>query len=525
MMEAAFHTAPKEPMPKTDPRLQELHARRTAARTGGGPERIQKQHDKGKLTARERLDLLLDPDSFNETEPYAAARAGGEPVPGDGVVTGFGQVDGRTAFVYAQDFTVQGGTLGEVQSAKICRLMDLALQNGKPVVGLLDSGGARIQEGIQSLNGYGEIFRRNALASGVIPQVSVMLGPCAGGAAYSPALTDLIVMVAKQSFMFLTGPEVIKAVTHEAVDLEGLGGAEVHAAVSGTAHLSAATEADALALVRRALGYLPSNHRKQPPFVEAGDDPQRMDPALDRLVPLDPSEPYSMHAALQAILDRGSLLELLPSWAKNAVTGFARLGGRAVGVVAQEPATIAGVMDIDSADKIARFVRLCDCFNLPLVTFVDSPGFLPGVAQEHGGVIRHGAKVLYAYSEASVPKISVITRKAYGGAYIVMSSRSLGADLAFAWPSAEIAVMGAEGAVNILQREAIAAAPDPAAARKALADEYRKKYSSPYGAAAAGFLDDVIAPSETRPRLIAALAALEGKRLPRPDRKHGNMPV
>ena len=512
-------------MTRKDPRLIELHDRREKTRQGGGPERVDRQHAKGKGTARERLNLLLDPGTFSEIEPYAAARTGDENIPGDGAVTGFGRIDGRTVYVYAQDFTVSGGTLGEVQSSKICRVMDLAVQNGKPVVGLLDSGGARIQEGIHSLNGYGEIFRRNALCSGIVPQVSVMLGPCAGGAAYSPALTDLIVMVEKQSFMFLTGPEVIKAVTNEAVDLEGLGGAEVHTAVSGTAHLAAASEEEALGLARRALGYLPSCNREKPPFVASGDDPQRMDPALDSLVPLDPSEPYSMHAALAAVLDRGSLLELLPSWAKNAVTGLARLGGHAVGVVAQEPSTIAGVMDIDSADKIARFVRLCDCFNLPLVTFVDSPGFLPGVAQEHGGVIRHGAKVLYAYSEASVPKISVITRKAYGGSYIVMSSKSLGADLAFAWPSAEIAVMGAEGAVNILHRDEIATAPDPQARRRALADDYRRKFSSPYGAAAAGFVDDVLLPSETRPRLIAALEALQDKQVPPPARKHGNMPV
>jgi propionyl-CoA carboxylase beta chain len=517
-------------MTRKDPRLIELHDRREKTRQGGGPERVDRQHAKGKGTARERLNLLLDPGTFSEIEPYAASRsealaASDEAYPGDGVVTGFGRIDGRTVYVYAQDFTVLGGTLGEVQAQKICRVLDLAAQNGKPVIGLLDSGGARIQEGIHALNGYGEIFRRNALYSGVIPQVSVMLGPCAGGAAYSPALTDLIVMVEKQSFMFLTGPEVIKAVTNEAIDLEGLGGAEVHTAVSGTAHLAAGSEREALALVRLALGYLPSNNQETPPFVATGDDPRRMDPALDSLVPLDPSEPYAMHTALAVILDRDSLLELMPSWAKNAVIGLARLGGRAVGVVAQEPATIAGVLDIDTADKIARFVRLCDCFNLPLVTFVDSPGFLPGVAQEHGGVIRHGAKVLYAYSEASVPKVSVITRKAYGGSYIVMSSRSLGADLAFAWPSAEIAVMGAEGAVNILYRDEIAAAPDPEARRRILADDYRQRFSSPYGAAAAGFVDDVIAPSETRPRLIAALEALQDKQAHRPPQRHGNMPV
>jgi propionyl-CoA carboxylase beta chain len=517
-------------MPKKDPRIAELHTLRTRARRGGGRERIERQHAKGKLTARERLDLLLDPATFNELEPYAASRGEALGVsdakyPGDGVVAGFGRIDGRTVYVYAQDFTVCGGTLGEVQAQKICRVLDLAAQNGKPVVGLLDSGGARIQEGIHALNGYGEIFRRNALYSGVVPQVSVMLGPCAGGAAYSPALTDLIIMVAGQSFMYLTGPEVIKAVTNEVVDHEGLGGAAVHTSVSGTAHLAAGSEREALALARLALGYLPSCNRDKPPFVASDDDPNRMEARLDSIVPRDPSEPYAMHTVLAAVLDRGSLLELMPSWARNAVTGLARLGGRAVGIVAQEPGTIAGVLDIDTADKIARFVRLCDCFNLPIVTFVDSPGFLPGVAQEHGGVIRHGAKVLYAYSEASVPKVSVITRKAYGGSYIVMSSKSLGADLAFAWPSAEIAVMGAEGAVNILFRDEIAAAADPEAARRKLADDYRARFSSPYEAAAAGFVDDVLAPSETRPRLIAALEALADKAISRPQRKHGNMPV
>jgi propionyl-CoA carboxylase beta chain len=517
-------------MTKEDPRITELLAMRDKARQGGGVERIRKQHAKGKLTARQRLDLLLDPGTFNEIEPYATQRGdemgvSDEKYPGDGVVTGFGQIDGRTVYVYAQDFTVYGGTLGEMQASKICRAMDLAVQNGKPVIGLLDSGGARIQEGIYALNAYGEIFRRNARNSGIIPQISVMLGPCAGGAAYSPALTDLIIMVEKQSFMFLTGPDVIKAVTNEVIDTEGLGGVEVHTSVSGTAHLAAGSEKEALALTRLALGYLPSNNQEKPPFIPPIDDPWRMDKALDSIIPLDPSEPYSMHEVLGRVLDENSLLELMPSWAKNAVIGLARLGGHAVGIVTQEPSVIAGVMDIDTADKIARFVRLCDCFNLPILTFVDSPGFLPGVAQEQGGVIRHGAKVLYAYSEAGVPKISVITRKAYGGSYIVMSSKSLGADLAFAWPSAEIAVMGAEGAVNILFRDEITASPDPAAARAKLADNYRRKFSSPYQAASAGYIDDVILPSETRPRLIAALNALKDKSIPPLPRRHGNMPV
>jgi len=517
-------------MPRKDPRMKELHEWQKKIILSGGPERIKKQHAKGKLTARERLGLLLDPGSFNELEPFVTPRgdllgdAAGR-VPGDGVVVGFGKVDGRTVYVYAQDFTVHGGTLGEMHSRKICRIMDLAVQNGKPILGLLDSGGARIQEGIHSLNGYGEIFQRNALYSGRVPQISILLGPCAGGAAYSPALTDLIIMVEKQSFMFLTGPEVIKAVTNEIVDSAGLGGAEVHTAVSGTAHLAASSEREALSLARLALSYLPSNHTEPPPLAHTGDDPRRMDPALNALVPLDPSEPYNMHAVLVSVVDQGTLLELMPSWAKNAIIGLARLAGRSVGIVAQEPSVMAGVLDIDAADKIARFVRLCDCFGLPIVTFVDSPGFLPGVAQEHGGVIRHGAKVLYAYSEAVVPKVSVTTRKAYGGSYIVMSSKSLGADLAFAWPSAEIAVMGAEGAVNILYRNEIASAGDPEAARKKYADEYRQKFSSPYQAASAGFIDDVIEPGVTRPRLIAALDALQNKTLVRPSRRHGNMPV
>lgn len=517
-------------MSRKDTRLRELQEWREKSRQGGGADRVKKQHAKGKLTARERLDLLLDPGSFNEIEPFVTARSdmlgeAADRVPGDGVVAGFGQVDGHTIYVYAQDFTVQGGTLGEMHSQKICRTMDQAVQNGKPILGLLDSGGARIQEGIHSLNGYGEIFRRNALYSGIVPQISILLGPCAGGAAYSPALTDLIIMVEKQSFMFLTGPEVIKAVTNEIVDPAGLGGAEVHSSVSGTAHLAASSEIEAISLARLVLSYLPSNHTEPAPLTRTGDDPQRVDPALNAIVPLDPSEPYNMHAVLASVVDQGTLLELMPSWAKNAIIGLARLAGRSVGLVAQEPSVMAGVLDIDAADKIARFVRLCDCFGLPIVTFVDSPGFLPGVAQEQGGVIRHGAKVLYAYAEAAVPKVSVITRKAYGGSYIVMSSKSLGADLAFAWPSAEIAVMGAEGAVNILFRDEIASSGDPEAARKKYAEDYQRRFSSPYQAASAGFIDDVIEPSETRPRLIAALDALQDKTLMRPSRRHGNMPV
>jgi propionyl-CoA carboxylase beta chain len=403
--------------------------------------------------------------------------------------------------------------------------MDLALRNGVPIIGLIDSGGARIQEGVRSLGGYAEIFRRNAQYSGVIPQISVMLGPCAGGAAYSPALTDLIIMVEKHSYMFLTGPQVIKAVTGEQIDTESLGGADVHMTVSGTAHLATQTEQEALDLCRHFLSYLPSNNVENPPYFKPNDDPLRMDEELNSIVPLDPSVPYAMHAVIERIVDTGSFLEIQPTFARNAIVGLARIGGHSVGIVAQEPMFMAGVIDIDASDKITRHVRMCDCYNIPLVTFVDSPGFLPGINQEHGGIIRHGAKVLYAYSEATVPKVSVITRKAYGGAYVVMSSKYLGTDVNYAWPSAEIAVLGAEGAVNILFKEEIDAAPDPAAMRTQLAEEYRQKFNNPYHAASAGYVDDVIEPRETRAKIITSLAALRDKYAPAPPRKHGNIPV
>jgi propionyl-CoA carboxylase beta chain len=517
-------------MPLDDPRLLELRAQREKACQGGGAERIARQHARGKLTARERLDLLLDPGTFNELEPFITHQGdelgmAREQYLGDGVITGYGQIDSRTVYVYAQDFTIYGGTLGAMQAHKICRVMDLALRNGVPIVGLIDSGGARIQEGVKSLGGYAEIFRRNAQYSGVIPQISVMLGPCAGGAAYSPALTDLIIMVEKHSYMFLTGPEVIRAVTGDSIDPENLGGTDVHMRISGTAHLAAHSEHEALAVCRRALGYLPSNNIENPIYQPCDDDPLRMDPELNALVPLDPASPYSMHEVLTRVVDRDSWLELQPAWACNAVVGLARLGGHSVGIVAQEPSVMAGVIDIDAADKITRFVRLCDCFNLPLVTFVDSPGFLPGVDQEHRGIIRHGAKVLYAYSEATVPKISVITRKAYGGAYVVMSSKYLGTDVNYAWPSAEIAVMGAEGAVNVLYKERIKTAADPAQERARLAADYRRRFNNPYHAASAGYVDDILEPCETRPKLIAALGALRDKYAPSPPRKHGNIPV
>jgi propionyl-CoA carboxylase beta chain len=444
---------------------------------------------------------------------------------GDGVVTGYGTVDGRTVYVYAQDFTVQGGALGEMQSRKICRVMDLAVANGSPIVGLIDSGGARIQEGVKSLGGYAEIFKRNAQYSGVVPQISLILGPCAGGAAYSPAVTDLIIMVDKQSFMFLTGPQVIKSVTGVDTDFESLGGAQVHLSVSGTAHLMTQDEQGALTLARHVLGYLPSNNIDNPPAPEVDDDPERLAIELNNLVPVDPTTPYSMHTVIDAVVDRGSFLELQAGFARNAIVGLARFDGMAVGIIAQEPSVMAGVIDIDAADKIARTVRFCDSFNLPLITFVDSPGFLPGVSQEHRGIIRHGAKVLFAYSEATVPKVSIVTRKAYGGAYVVMSSKYLGTDMNYAWPSAEIAVMGPEGATNILYRKEIAQAEDPATERQRLETEYRERYLTPYAAANAGYVDDVIEPAETRKMIIRALHAIHQKTEMRPPRKHGNMPV
>ncbi len=517
-------------MSTEDPRILELRQMRAKARQGGGEQRIERQHAKGKLTARERLYFLLDPGTFHELEPFITHPGdemgiSSEEYFGDGVVTGYGQIDGRTVYIYAQDFTIYGGTLSMMQSRKICRVMDLAVRNGSPIIGLIDSGGARIQEGVKSLGGYAEIFRRNARYSGVVPQISVMLGPCAGGAAYSPAITDLIIMVENHSYMFITGPQVIKAVTGEEVDHESLGGTAVHMALSGTAHLAAQTEKDALDLCRRALSYFPANNVENPPFVAGTDDNLRRDELLNSIVPLDPSLPYSMHTVIERIVDQGTFIEIQPAWARNAVVGLARIGGFSVGLVAQEPDELAGVIDIDAADKIARFVRMCDCFNIPIVTFVDSPGFLPGVAQEHMGIIRHGAKVLYAYSEATVPKVTVITRKAYGGAYVVMGSKYLGTDVTFAWPSAEIAVMGAEGAVNILFGRKIAAAENQAELRTTLVEEYRQKFNNPYYAAKNGYVDDVIEPAETRSKIIASLSALRDKYADHPPRKHGNIPV
>lgn len=514
-------------MTEIDPRIKTLREKRSAALKGGGQDRIDRQHAKGKLTARERLAILLDPGSFNELEAFTTQQddPDGNNTPGDGVVTGFGTVDGKTVYVYAQDFTVQGGALGEMHSRKICRVMDLAAANGSPIIGLIDSGGARIQEGVKSLGGYAEIFKRNALYSGVIPQISLILGPCAGGAAYSPAVTDMIIMVDKQSFMFLTGPDVIKTVTGEETDFESLGGAEVHLTRSGTAHLMTKDEESALALARYVLGYLPSNNVENPPVVNPNDDPERLAENLNSLVPVDPGEPYSMRTVIDSVVDQGSFLELQAGYARNAIVGLARFDGMTVGIVAQEPSVMAGVIDINAADKISRTVRFCDAFNIPLVTFVDSPGFLPGVSQEHNGIIRHGAKVLFAYSEANVPKVSIVTRKAYGGAYVVMSSKYLGTDVNFAWPSAEIAVMGPQGATNILYRKELAKAEDQEAERKRLEAEYREKYLTPYAAANAGYVDEVIEPAETRMKVIRALRAIQHKSETHPPRKHGNMPV
>lgn len=514
-------------MTEENPRIEKLKALRAASKLGGGQDRIDKQHAKGSLTARERIDLLLDKGSFREIGALITGLhdTEGKSGLGDGVVTGYGTVDGRTVYVYAQDFTFQGGSLGKIHADKICRVMDLAVKTGSPIIGMIDSGGARIQEGVYSLGGYAEIFRRNAIYSGVVPQISLIMGPCAGGASYSPAVTDLIIMVRKQSYMFLTGPAVIKTVTGEEVDSETLGGADVHLKVSGNCQLVGNNEQEAIALARQALSYLPSNNVEQAPVAETSDPANRRSAMLNNLVPEDPNQPYSMRDAINAVMDQGSFFEIQAGYAPNAIVGLARLAGRPVGVVSQEPAMMAGVMDINSADKISRLVRMCDAFNLPIVTFVDSPGFLPGVQQEYGGVIRHGAKVLFAYAEATVPKVSVVTRKAYGGAYVVMSSKYLGTDITYAWPSAEIAVMGADGAANILYGRQIKAAEDPQAERERLTQEYQEEYLNPYFAAKAGYIDEVIEPAETRQKLIEALQALQNKVDTNPARKHGNMPV
>jgi len=516
-------------VPTNVERIARLESMRRQALQGGGEARIERQHSMGKLTARERLALLLDPESFVELDAFVTHRStdfglAEQKILGDGVVTGYGTVDGRRVFVFSQDFTVFGGSLSEAYAEKICKVMDLAMKVGAPVIGLNDSGGARIQEGVASLGGYADIFLRNVMASGVVPQISVILGPCAGGAVYSPAMTDFTVMVDGTSYMFVTGPNVVRTVTHEDVTAETLGGALTHTTISGVAHLAAADEAAALDAARAILSYLPQNNLGDPPRTDA---PAHVadDRSLDDVIPDDPQKPYDMHEIIGRVVDGGSFLELQPGWAQNMIIGFARVGGRSVGVVAQQPAVLAGALDIDASVKAARFVRTCDCFNVPLLTFVDVPGFLPGLGQEHGGIIRHGAKLLYAYCEATVPKVTVITRKAYGGAYDVMSSKHIRGDMNFAWPTAEIAVMGAEGAVSIIFRDEIARSDDQARARAELVQAYEAEFGNPYAAAARGYVDEVILPSETRRRVLGALELLEDKRDTNPPKKHGNIPL
>jgi propionyl-CoA carboxylase beta chain len=512
-------------------KLRRLEELRRKAELGGGEERLEAQHARGKLSARERLDLLLDEGSFVELDRFVTGResgtgfGNGDSFLGDGVVTGYGTIHGRLVFVFSQDFTVYGGSLSEAHAAKIVKVQDLALKNGAPLIGLNDSGGARIQEGVVSLGGYADIFLRNTLASGVIPQISVILGPCAGGAVYSPAITDFVYMVRGTSYMFVTGPNVVKTVTHEDVDMEGLGGADVHASTSGVAHFAHDSEPESLAAVRELLEFIPQNNQDRPPAREGGDPHDRQDEDLLEIVPDNPNKPYDMHDVIRRVADDGRFYEVHAAFAGNILVGFAHLGGHAVGIVANQPSVLAGVLDIDSSDKGARFVRFCDAFGIPLVVFEDVPGFLPGVRQEHGGIIRHGAKLLYAFAEATVPRVTVITRKAYGGAYDVMNSKHIRGDVNLAWPSAEIAVMGPKGAVEILFRKEIAQADDPKAATEERIEEYRTKLAHPYVAAGRGYVDDVIDPRETRPRLISALDMLRDKRDSNPPRKHGNIPL
>jgi acetyl-CoA carboxylase carboxyltransferase component len=511
-------------------KFEDLRDRKSKGRLGGGEERIATQHKRGRLTARERMDLLLDKGSFREVDAFVVHRTNDfgldqQKFLGDSVVTGWGTIEGRLVYVFSQDFTVFGGSLGEVHAEKVCKLLDMALKNGAPVIGLNDSGGARIQEGVVSLGGYADIFLRNTLASGVIPQLSAIMGPCAGGAVYSPALTDFIFMVRNSSYMFVTGPEVVKAVTHEEVSFEDLGGAGVHSETSGVCHVATDSEADTLYLIRKLLTYLPQNNMEDPPFIPPTDDPLRMSEALDSLVPDDPSEPYDIKDAIQLIIDDGNFFEIHENYAQNIVVGFARLGGHSIGIIANQPTVLAGVLDINSSDKAARFVRFCDSFNIPMLTFVDVPGFMPGTGQEHGGIIRHGAKLLFAYCEATVPKLTVVTRKAYGGAYDVMSSKHIRGDVNLAWPTAEIAVMGPEGAVNIIFRKELAQSEDVEKRRAELVSEYRDKFANPYIAASRGFIDDVIEPRETRPRLVNALEMVANKRDANPAKKHGNIPL
>jgi propionyl-CoA carboxylase beta chain len=510
--------------------LDDLSRRRQETLQGGGARRIDAQHAKGKMTARERIDEFLDTGTFAEIDAFVVHNChdfgmADQQVLGDGVITGSGRVDGRPVYVFAQDFTVFGGSLSEAHARKICKIMDLAVQNGFPVIGLNDSGGARIQEGVASLGGYADIFYRNTMASGVVPQISAILGPCAGGAVYSPAITDFIIMTRSTSHMFITGPDVIKTVTGQDVDFETLGGADTHQIKSGVSHLSCVDEYATLDSVRKILSYLPSNNLESPPFVPSRDPADRADEALASIIPDNPNHPYSMEDVITRVVDTGTFLEIQPNYAKNLIIGFARLGGHSVGVVANNPMALAGVLDIDASIKGARFVRLCDAFNVPLIVFTDVPGFLPGTEQEYGGIIKHGAKLLYAFCEATVPRFTVITRKAYGGAYDVMNSKHIGADYNVAWPSAEIAVMGPEGACNIIFKNEIAQASDSAAKRQELIADYRKTFANPYVAASKGFLDDVIDPRSTRSKLINALGVHRHKRKASPRRKHGNIPL
>ena len=511
-------------------KITELQTLRERAVEGGGAKRIEQQHGKGKMTARERIAALLDSGTFEELDPFVVHRCtdfglAEQQYLGDSVVTGFGKIEGRPVYLYSQDFTVFGGSLSEVHAQKICKVLDLAMKNGAPCIGLNDSGGARIQEGVLSLNGYGEIFLRNTLASGVVPQISAIMGPCAGGACYSPALTDFVFMVKDTSHMFITGPAVVKTVTHEDVTFEQLGGAETHSSTSGVAHFAAEDEEECVRLIRKLLSFLPSNNMEDPPYLPGLDPSDRVDDRLDGIIPSQPNQPYDMLEIITSVVDDGEFFEVHKDFARNMLVGFARLGGRTVGIVAQQPMVLAGVIDINASDKAARFVRFCDCFNVPLITIADVPGFMPGLEQEHGGIIRHGAKLLYAYSEATVPKISLITRKAYGGAYIVMSSKALRGDINLAWPTAEIAVMGPEGAANILFKREIESAADQEAVLQEKIQQYRDMFANPYVAAGRGFIDNVIEPRFMRPKLIAALDMLKDKRDSLPPKKHGNIPL
>ena len=520
----------KQVQEQTEKRLEELRRREQAAEAGGGPERLQRQHQSGKLSARERVELLLDPGTFEELDKFVVHRCDDfemdkQRIAGDAIISGYGQVDGRLVYVFAQDFTVFGGSLSEANAEKICKVMDQAMRLGAPIIGLNDSGGARIQEGVMSLKGYADVFLRNTLASGVIPQISAVMGPCAGGAVYSPAITDFIFMTKDTSYMFVTGPDVIKTVTHEEVTKEELGGPVTHNTTSGVAHFIAANDAECLAMIRELVSFLPSNSTDDPPRRATSDPDDRVEERLNGIVPADALQPYDIKEIIRLVVDEGYFFEVQEYFAKNIVVGFARLAGQPVGIVANQPAVLAGVLDINASDKAARFVRFCDCFNIPLITFEDVPGFLPGTQQEFGGIIRHGAKLLFAFAEATVPKVTVITRKAYGGAYCVMASKHIRTDINYAWPTAEIAVMGPEGAVNIVYRRELAAAKDPEGERAQRVEEFRERFANPWIAAERGWIDAVIEPKVTRPKLIAALRMLENKRDTNPPKKHGNIPL